>query len=107
MHLLRSYSKDHSKPASVMAPVIEIFPVPPLQCNCSIVGDSESKDALVVDPGGDVDHIVSRLKFHGLSCKRILITHGHLDHIIGATELKKLTGAISKFSPLVRGISAV
>ncbi|OLQ06180.1 hypothetical protein AK812_SmicGene10516 [Symbiodinium microadriaticum] len=63
-------------------------------CNCSLVGDTESKDALVVDPGGDVDHIMSRLKFHGLTCKRILITHGHLDHIIGATELKKLTGAV-------------
>ena len=85
--------QDQNKELGVMAPVIEIFPVPPLQCNCSIIGDSESKDALVIDPGGDVDHIVSRLKFHGLSCKRILITHGHLDHIIGATELKKLTGA--------------
>ena len=77
-----------------MAPVIEIFQVPPLMCNCSLVGDTESKDALVVDPGGDVDHIMSRLRFHGLTCKRILITHGHLDHIIGATELKKLTGAV-------------
>ncbi|CAJ1424408.1 unnamed protein product [Effrenium voratum] len=77
-----------------MAPVIEVMQVPPLGCNCSIIGDSESKDAVVVDPGGDVEKIVAKLKLHGLSCKRILITHGHLDHIIGATELKKLTGAV-------------
>lgn len=68
--------------------------VPPLGCNCTIVGDSESKEAIVVDPGGDVEKILAKLRSHDLSCKRILITHGHLDHIIGATELKKLTGAV-------------
>eukprot|EP00931_Biecheleriopsis_adriatica_P038294 TRINITY_DN21948_c0_g1_i1.p2 TRINITY_DN21948_c0_g1~~TRINITY_DN21948_c0_g1_i1.p2 ORF type:complete len:146 (-),score=18.05 TRINITY_DN21948_c0_g1_i1:429-866(-) len=76
-----------------MAPVIEVFPVPPLQCNCSVIGDTDSKEAVVVDPGGNVDFIVEKLEDHGLTCKRILITHGHLDHIIGATELKKRTGA--------------
>eukprot|EP00930_Biecheleria_cincta_P040077 TRINITY_DN27492_c0_g1_i1.p1 TRINITY_DN27492_c0_g1~~TRINITY_DN27492_c0_g1_i1.p1 ORF type:complete len:221 (+),score=31.48 TRINITY_DN27492_c0_g1_i1:41-703(+) len=76
-----------------MAPVIEVFPVPPLNCNCSVIGDSESKEAVVVDPGGNVDFIVEKLESYELTCKRILITHGHLDHIIGATELKKRTGA--------------
>ena len=77
-----------------MAPIIEVFAVPPLGCNCTIVGDTESLEAIVVDPGGDVERIVAKLRAHHLSCKRILITHGHLDHIIGATELKKLTGAL-------------
>eukprot|EP00438_Fugacium_kawagutii_P026585 Skav236412 [mRNA] locus=scaffold4178:66941:68474:+ [translate_table: standard] len=49
-------------------------------------GDSESKEAIVVDPGGDVDKIVAKLRAHNLSCKRILITHGHLDHIIGTPQ---------------------
>jgi len=77
-----------------MAPIFEVMDVPPLGCNCTIVGDSESLEAIVVDPGGDVEKIMAKLKSHGLTCKRILITHGHLDHIIGATELKKLTGAV-------------
>mmetsp|Transcript_103296 Transcript_103296/g.267115 ORF Transcript_103296/g.267115 Transcript_103296/m.267115 type:complete len:221 (+) Transcript_103296:58-720(+) len=76
-----------------MAPYIDIFPVPPLQCNCSIVGDTESKEACVVDPGGNVDVIMKKLEAQGLNCTRILVTHGHLDHILGATELKKRTGA--------------
>mmetsp|Transcript_115280 Transcript_115280/g.257588 ORF Transcript_115280/g.257588 Transcript_115280/m.257588 type:complete len:222 (+) Transcript_115280:81-746(+) len=76
-----------------MAPFIDIFPVPPLQCNCTIVGDTESKEAVVVDPGGNVKQIISKLEKAGLTCKRILVTHGHLDHILGATELKAATGA--------------
>lgn len=77
-----------------MAPYIDIFPVPPLMCNCTIVGDTESKEAVVVDPGGNVDEIVGKLEENGLTCKRILITHGHLDHILGATQLKERTGAV-------------
>ena len=77
-----------------MAPIVEVMAVPPLMCNCTIMGDDESKEAIVVDPGGDVEKIMAKLRTHGSSCKRILITHGHLDHIIGATELKKLTGAV-------------
>jgi len=46
-----------------------------------------------VDPGGNVAEIVARLEVHGLKCNRILITHGHLDHILGSRELQELTGA--------------
>lgn len=45
----------------------------------STPGDSESLEAIVVDPGGDVEKIMAKLKSHGLTCKRILITHGHLE----------------------------
>mmetsp|Transcript_1917 Transcript_1917/g.5601 ORF Transcript_1917/g.5601 Transcript_1917/m.5601 type:complete len:221 (-) Transcript_1917:335-997(-) len=76
-----------------MAPYIETFPVPPLQCNCSIIGDTESKEAIVVDPGGNVQKIIDKLDAQGFTCKRVLVTHGHLDHILGATELKEKTGA--------------
>eukprot|EP00854_Cymbomonas_tetramitiformis_P027998 gene27998-34617_t len=76
-----------------MAPFLDIFPVPPLGCNCTIVGDTESKEAVVVDPGGDVQQIIKKLDSKGLKCKRILITHGHLDHVLGGRELKERTGA--------------
>lgn len=76
-----------------MAPFLDVFSVPPLGCNCTIIGDDESKEAVVVDPGGDVSKIVQKLEKNGFTCKRILVTHGHLDHILGATELKNKTGA--------------
>ena len=73
-------------------PIVESFGVPPLGCNCTIIGDPVSKDCCVVDPGGDVAKIQARIASHQLTLKRCLITHGHLDHIMGATELKKATG---------------
>mmetsp|Transcript_105806 Transcript_105806/g.207522 ORF Transcript_105806/g.207522 Transcript_105806/m.207522 type:complete len:221 (-) Transcript_105806:196-858(-) len=76
-----------------MAPLIDVFAVPPLGCNCSIIGDTESGEAVVVDPGGNVDEICAKLEANKLTCKRILVTHGHLDHVLGATELKAKTGA--------------
>mmetsp|Transcript_78852 Transcript_78852/g.163929 ORF Transcript_78852/g.163929 Transcript_78852/m.163929 type:complete len:225 (-) Transcript_78852:17-691(-) len=79
--------------ASKEGVIWEVMEVPPLGCNCTIVGDLASKEALVVDPGGNVKDIIKVLTKHGLICKRILVTHGHLDHILGATELKEQTGA--------------
>ncbi len=69
------------------------FPVGPLQCNCSIIGDSETKKALVVDPGGDADLIYAQLQELGLKLTVIIHTHAHLDHILASGELKRLTGA--------------
>jgi len=71
--------------------IIESFSVPPLGCNCTIIGDPESRDAIVVDPGGDTNKILAKLQNYGLSLKRVLITHGHLDHIQGGKELKEKT----------------
>jgi len=71
----------------------EIIPVGPLQCNCSIVGDEQSREAMVIDPGADVSQILAIVARHGLTVKQIVVTHAHLDHIGGAMELKKATGA--------------
>ncbi len=71
----------------------EVFPVGMLRCNCSILGDEVSHEAIVVDPGADVAMILSRLTAHGLTVKQIIVTHAHIDHIAGAASLRQLTGA--------------
>jgi hydroxyacylglutathione hydrolase len=71
----------------------EILTVGPLQCNCSILGDESSHEAIVVDPGDDIPRIMAVLATHGLTVKKIVITHAHIDHIAGAHRLKQLTGA--------------
>jgi hydroxyacylglutathione hydrolase len=71
----------------------ETFPVGPLACNCTILGDEDAHEAIVIDPGDDVSHIHKRLGELGLRLKQILVTHGHIDHVGGALKLKKLTGA--------------
>lgn len=71
----------------------ETFPVGPLQCNCSILYDTASADATVVDPGGDLLKITCFLAAHGLMLRQIVVTHAHLDHIAGAKLLAEQTGA--------------
>jgi hydroxyacylglutathione hydrolase len=71
----------------------EILPVGLLGCNCSILGDEITREAMVVDPGDDVTQILEILKRHGLIVKMIVITHAHIDHIGGAHKLRALTGA--------------
>ncbi len=73
--------------------IVKTFPVGPLQCNCSIIGDPVSKKALVVDPGGDADKILALLAELELKVVAIVHTHAHLDHFLAAGELKKATGA--------------
>jgi len=71
----------------------EILPVGWLQCNCSILGDETSHEAIVVDPGDEIDEILVVLARHHLTVKYIVITHAHIDHIGGAKRLKERTGA--------------
>ena len=71
----------------------EILPVGPLQCNCSIFGDEQSREALVIDPGDEIEEIQAILERHQLQVKGIIITHAHIDHIGGAAKLKELSGA--------------
>jgi hydroxyacylglutathione hydrolase len=67
-----------------------IVPVTPFQQNCAILWDDESKRALVIDPGGDVDRILDAIGQTGVTVERILLTHGHLDHAGGAAELAEV-----------------
>jgi glyoxylase-like metal-dependent hydrolase (beta-lactamase superfamily II) len=73
--------------------ILETFPVGPLQCNCTILGDEQTREAIVIDPGEEIGHIQKRLAAHGLKLTQILVTHGHIDHVGGALKLKRLTGA--------------
>ncbi len=73
--------------------IFESFPVGPLACNCTILGDEEAHEAIVIDPGDEVTRIHSRLTELGLKLKQIMVTHAHIDHVGGALKLKHLTGA--------------
>ena len=73
--------------------VHEILPVGPLQCNCSIIGDENTHEGMVIDPGDDISAVVAIAKKHNLQIKQIVITHAHIDHIGGAMKLRALTGA--------------
>ncbi len=80
--------------ASKSGLVVKTFPVGPLQCNCTILGDVESGKAIVVDPGGDADKILAELQRMGLSdIVQIIHTHAHFDHFLASGEMKKSTGA--------------
>jgi glyoxylase-like metal-dependent hydrolase (beta-lactamase superfamily II) len=71
----------------------EILPVGPLQCNCSIIGDEVSREAMVIDPGDDISDIAAIIEKHNLKVKQIVITHAHIDHVGGAMKLRAATGA--------------
>src|SRR5579883_3288779 len=73
--------------------ILEIFPVGPLQCNCTILGDEAAREAMVIDPGDNIPEILTRLAKHGLRLRQIVVTHAHIDHVGGALHLKKATGA--------------
>ena len=73
--------------------ILETFPVGPLACNCTLLGDPDAGEAIVIDPGDEVERIHRRLSRLGLTLKKILVTHAHIDHIGGALRLKQLTGA--------------
>ena len=71
----------------------DVLATGPLQCNCQILGDEESKTALVVDPGDDIPEIEQLLERRGLTVAKILFTHAHFDHIGRAAQLKRSSGA--------------
>jgi hydroxyacylglutathione hydrolase len=71
----------------------EILPVGPLQCNCSIIGDETTHEAMVIDPGDDIDDVLALVHKHNLQVKQIVITHAHIDHVGGAMKLRAATGA--------------
>ncbi|HEY9775123.1 MAG TPA: MBL fold metallo-hydrolase [Planktothrix sp.] len=73
--------------------VIESFPVGPLQCNCSIVGCTETGEAAVIDPGGDTKKIIDFCEQNKFKVKYLLHTHAHFDHFMGSKAMKETTGA--------------
>lgn len=73
--------------------ILESFPVGPLGCNCTVLGDENAREAIVIDPGDEVGRIHHRLTARGLTLKQIIVTHAHIDHVGGALKLKQLTGA--------------
>jgi hydroxyacylglutathione hydrolase len=71
----------------------EIFPVGPLQCNCSVIGDETTREAMVIDPGDDIEDVLALVQKHTLTVKQIVVTHAHIDHVGGAMKLRAATGA--------------
>lgn len=71
----------------------EIIPVGPLRCNCSIIGDEITREAMVIDPGDDIEDVLGIIRKHNLQVKQIVITHAHIDHVGGAMKLRITTGA--------------
>jgi hydroxyacylglutathione hydrolase len=73
--------------------IFEMLTVGPLETNCYVLGDEKSKEAVVIDPGGDFEEIEGELKKLRLKVKYIILTHGHFDHTGALAQLKKTTGA--------------
>ena len=73
--------------------ILETLPVGPLRCNCTLLGDEDAAEAIVIDPGDEVSRIFRRISDLRLKLKQILVTHAHIDHVGGALKLKRLTGA--------------
>jgi len=71
----------------------EILPVGMLACNCSILGDESTGEAVVIDPGDDIEQVQKILARHRLRVKYIVATHAHIDHVGGIEKLKQATGA--------------
>jgi hydroxyacylglutathione hydrolase len=71
----------------------EILAVGPLQCNCSVIGDEGTREAMVIDPGDDIEDVLALVRKHNLQVKQIVITHAHIDHVGGAMKLRAATGA--------------
>jgi glyoxylase-like metal-dependent hydrolase (beta-lactamase superfamily II) len=71
----------------------ETFPVGALGCNCSLLGDTDTREAIVVDPGDEVDRILAELTRAGMRVTAIVHTHAHIDHVGATAALARVTGA--------------
>jgi hydroxyacylglutathione hydrolase len=70
----------------------ETFPAGPLECNCTILADGDTKDAVVIDPGGELPKIAEIVAHYDLTVRAIIHTHAHLDHIFGTRDVKEAHG---------------
>ena len=87
-----------------------IIPVTPFQQNCTILFDDETREGVVVDPGGEVERIVAQIEAESLTIASIWLTHGHIDHAGGAAPLKRaldveVVGPHEDDAPLLRGLA--
>jgi hydroxyacylglutathione hydrolase len=71
----------------------EILPVGMLQCNCHIIGDPKTREALIIDPGDDAERILDVIRRHELRVSAIVVTHTHIDHVGGLRRIREATGA--------------
>ena len=72
--------------------IFETLSVGPLQCNCIILGDEKTGEAIVIDPGDEVKKIAALLEQHKLKCTQIIHTHTHFDHVGGTSDLQAKAG---------------
>jgi glyoxylase-like metal-dependent hydrolase (beta-lactamase superfamily II) len=70
----------------------ETFPAGPFECNCTILACGDTKDAVVIDPGGEVERIAEIIAQYDLSVRAIIHTHAHLDHIYCTRDVKEAHG---------------
>src|SRR6516165_11710508 len=86
------------------------LPVGPLQCNCQIIGDAKTREAMVIDPGDEVERILDLIGRYKLKVKAIVSTHAHIDHVGGLAKLYQYTAAPvmmhAEDLPLYRGMEA-
>lgn len=83
-----------STPAPEVRLKAAVVPVTPFEQNCSLIWDEVTKRGAVIDPGGDVPQIEAAIAHFGLTVEKIVLTHGHLDHVGGAIELKEKLGVL-------------
>ena len=69
---------------------IAVCPVTPFMQNCTLIWDSQTKSGAVIDPGGDVPRILDVISELGITIEKIVLTHGHIDHAGGASELQNV-----------------
>src|SRR5512139_3402417 len=69
-----------------------ILPVTPFQQNCSLIWDEQTMEGALIDPGGDVEHLLALAKQAGVTLTKLLLTHGHIDHVGGALAIARQLG---------------
>jgi glyoxylase-like metal-dependent hydrolase (beta-lactamase superfamily II) len=79
--------------------IVETFPVGMLECNCTVLGDPVSGEAIVIDGGDEVEAIAARLEAHGLRPRYLVHTHAHIDHIGAVGPLRERVGGAALLHP--------
>ncbi len=76
-----------------MGLTVRMLMVGPLQTNCYVASCEETRDAVVIDPGGDAQRILRTVRDAGLTVRLIVATHAHFDHVMANAALQQATGA--------------